>query len=384
MFGLVAVAAAAWLFSQLGADRVAPPDSSPREAALAPREAPLPAERRAGQPREPVAAARERGAPTSGAQASNAPAAAEAPSAAAATEATEARYPAYVEVRDAATSALVRAFSYRFSSAQNVDSGACEGGRGALRLPWGRTGELLLEAAGMQPRVFERFTLPDRSAPPRRLEVYLTPTAPAVGITLLVHDIDRQPVVDVRVDAFALPAEGATPAWHLGQPRWSRAASDDRGRYALPPLAAGRHGVTARAVDADGLPLPLAPFRQVFELTGGNGYLEDVTLEPACALRLELVDPYGAPLDLTGRGPVSLKLARAGQPAVPRRWVSRSEGSAGRVSEVDRVPGPSPVWLAEAVAPGAYVLEVAVAGRVVAQRPLQLMASVQRERVVVP
>lgn len=293
--------------------------------------------------------------------------------------------PAIAEVRAAATGALVPSFSYRFTAGSLRSFGACEGGRAGLDLPWATTGDLLIESDGMEPRRFEALALPPRSAPPVVLEVYLRRARVTEGVTLLVHDVDRRPLPSVRVDAFALTdAADAAGAWHLNAPLWSRAASSPGGRYTLPPLAPGSYGVRLRAVDAAGAPLPHAAFRRVFEFTGSNGFREDVTLEPACALRLDLVRPDGLPFDPETRGPVTVTLRLAAEPALSRRWVCAGRDGAPSITAIDRLPGPSPVWLAEAVAPGAYSLELGVAGRVLARKTLLLSASTQTERVVVP
>ncbi|MGC6489302.1 MAG: carboxypeptidase-like regulatory domain-containing protein, partial [Planctomycetota bacterium] len=283
----------------------------------------------------------------------------------------------------AGTGELVPAFSYRFVSGRAAPLRGEAAGRAALPLPRGVTGQLVLEADGLQPRVFEDLAVPPDAAPPLQLDVFLDPTRAAEGVTVWVRDADRRPVQDVRVDAFLLAADAPRGAWHLERPLWSRAASARDGRYRLPPLAPGRYGIRLTGVDEDGRPLPLTPSRRVFELTGGNGFVEDVTLEPACALQLDLVRPSGAAFRAAGRADVAIRLRAATEPALPRRWVSVGPDGA-RSSAVDRLPGPSPIWLAEATAPGAYVLEVAVDGVVQVQRQLVLAATAQTERVVLP
>ena len=295
--------------------------------------------------------------------------------------------PIEVEVRSLTTQELVAAFRYRFTAGETVWNGAVESGRAGLRIEPGVTGDLLIEAPGMQPEVRRGLTLPSPPAPPMQLQLFLRPAAVAEGITLLVRDVDRRAVAQVRVDAFALIAGEPQGAWHLGKPLWSRAASADDGRYVLPKLAPGSYGVQVVAVDREDRPLPLAPYRRVYDLTGSNGFLEDVSLEPACALQLDLYDASGAPFDPSTRGDVRITLQRGGEPAVSRRWTGPRAGGAldqFQVSEVDRVPGPAPIWLATAAAPGPYVLEVSIDGQTVTRQPLQLAAIRQIERVLVP
>ena len=299
--------------------------------------------------------------------------------------ASQASYPVAVEVRSLVDNQLVSGFRWRFTSGEPPLNGDERFGAAELPLPIGATGDLRIEADGMVPFVEQNIS-PQR-APALRLQIYLRPTAPAAGITLLIHDIDRRPVSQIRVDAFSLRPGQQPGAWHLGEPEWSRVAKSDQGRFVLPALAPGGYGVQVRAVDDEDLPLPYAPFRRVYELTGGNGFLEDVTLEPACALRLDLYDVSGAPFDPMTRGAVRITLHAAGEPALPRRWIAARSGGAldrFRVSEVDLVPGPAPIWLATAAAPGPYILQLEVNGQTIARRPLQLAGSKQTERLLVP
>ena len=374
--GLAAACLAAWFLSRPGAT-APPPAPGATETLRVP----------AAPPKAATGAARRQaaGAPAAPAAAASAPAA-DAPEPA--TPAPEPEDPPIeVEVRSLATQDYVAEFRYRFTSAETGWNGAVGGGRAGLQIPPGVTGDLLIEAPDMQPELRTGLTLPSPPAPPLKLQLYLRPAVAAEGITLLVHDVDRHAVVQVRVDAFTLPAGAPQGAWHLGKPLWSRAATAQDGRYALPKLAPGSYGVQVVAVDSEDRPLPLAPYRSVYDVTGSNGYLEDVTLEPACALQLDLYDANGSPFDPATRGDVSVKLQRGGEPAVSRRWIGARTGGAldqFQVSEVDRVPGPAPIWLATAAEPGAYVLEISIDGRTVARQPMQLAAIRQRERVLVP
>ncbi len=289
-----------------------------------------------------------------------------------------------IEVRSAASNLALKSFRWSFVAGERRLSGAIDGGDADLPLPPGVTGELLVEADGMQPERLSEVTATARPAQPLRLEVYLRPTSRGEGVTLLVHDSLRRPVADVRVDAFALNTESPQQAWHLEAPMWSRAATAADGRYTLPPLAPGRYGVQVRAVDSQGKPAPLAAFRSTYDLTGTNGFVEDVVLMPACALRLDLRDINGAAVDPAQRGAIGIRLLIPSDRGVSRRWTSAAPGTAGTTSDVDRMPGPSPVWVAAPVAPGSYTLEITVDGQLAVRQALQLPSGAHTERVLLP
>ncbi|MEC9048816.1 MAG: hypothetical protein VYA51_12460, partial [Planctomycetota bacterium] len=210
--------------------------------------------------------------------------------------------PTHVEVRNLVDDALVARFRWSFTAgAQTVrDEGLF--GVADLPLPIGVPGVLLVEADGMEPLRQEAVTATAAPQPALQLRLYLRPTRPAAGITMLVRDNVGQPVDHLRVDAFSLGESARSEQWQLGRPLWSRRASAADGRYQLPPLPAGDYGVQLRATDADGVLRPLQSWTRPFTLTGDNGFVEDVTLQPGCALRLELVDASGAPLDPAARG----------------------------------------------------------------------------------
>ena len=288
-----------------------------------------------------------------------------------------------IEVRSAASNLPLNTFRWSFVAGERKLSGTVEGGSAELPLPAGVTGDLLVEADGMQPERLADVTATRQPETLLRLEVYLRPTRRAEGVTLLVHDTFRRPVADIRVDAFALAAEPTDEAWHLGTPMWSRTATSSDGRYELPPLAPGSYGVQVCAVDEQGRPAPLAAFRGTYDLTGTNGFVEDVVLAPACALRLDLRDASGAAVDPAARGIINIHLREPGDNSVSRRWTSTNPGG-GTVSDVDRMPGPSPAWIAAPVAPGSYTLEITVDGQLAVQQPLQLNGDIRVERVLLP
>jgi len=291
--------------------------------------------------------------------------------------------PSIVEVRNATDNQLLPTFRWRFSHGQHTERGESETGIGELDLPPGTTGDLLVEADGMQPATKKALYVPTDAEPQLRLQLYLTPTARSQGITLLVHDVDRRPVANVRVDAFELNAQNRDGAWHLGKPMWARRTAAANGRYELPPLPPGEYGIQLLATDAEGALLPTSTFRRAFTLTGSNGFLEDVTLEPACALRLELLEPNGNAFDPKPHGNVTITLNAPGEHGIQRKWTAAHPNGTGTITEADHVPAPSPIWLAAPIPPGTYTLEIFINGAPRVHQSLILRAEQQTERVTV-
>ncbi|HEX6813902.1 MAG TPA: hypothetical protein VF384_19930 [Planctomycetota bacterium] len=288
-----------------------------------------------------------------------------------------------LNVRDVAKLTPVPAFRWRFrSDGPELRGDGAEGGA-KLSLPAGAVGELLVEADGYSPFVRAQLSVPAPAAEATAVDVLMTPTVPAAGITLLVHDTSMQPIGNVRVDAFVLTAESRETAWHLGKPLWARRTAMPNGRYTLPPLPAGEYGIRVTATDAEGNAQPLLPYSRTFVLTGDNGYVEDVTLEAGCLPVFELVDGAGAFLDPQKAGAVALSLHLPGGPDVPRWWVVTS-GAASAMA-IGALPGVGPVRLGEAVPGGVYTFEVTVAGNRRVQHSVSLRAGEkQQERIVVP
>lgn len=286
-------------------------------------------------------------------------------------------------VRDLSARTPVASFRWRFRNSLVTERGEGANGRAELALPASAVGELLIEADGYAPFTKPDLVVPTPPARAQSLDVFLVPAVTAAGITLHVRDLSLAPIAHVRVDAFALTAESARTAWHLGQALWARRTQAADGRYVLPELAAGQYGVRVVATKEDGTLLPLLPWRRTFTLTGDNGYLEDVPLEPGSLLVLELLDNTGAPFDPVRFGAATLSLRLPGGPAVQRKWLVRSGTS--EASAIDVLPGAGKAELAEAVAPGPYSLEVFVNGEPRVQRTLMLRGgAVHEERVHVP
>lgn len=277
----------------------------------------------------------------------------------------------------------VAPFRWRFVLRGHSEHGDSEGARAELRLPAGATGELLVEADGMQPFSRSQLTIPTPPQAPLPLDVFLTPTPQGTGITLLVRDLAQRPIRHVRVDAFELGDHNRETSWQLGQPLWSRAASAEDGNYELPPLPAGEYGVLLLATDEQGRPLPLLPFRRAFALTGSNGFVEDVPLEPGCHLVLDMVEPNGDAFDPEVHGRITLGLRPAGAPPFERMWTSGGEGGALQRA-LNAMPAKGVVWADEPLPAGAYTFEVFVNGDPRVQQTLVLRAGeVQTERIVV-
>ena len=117
-------------------------------------------------------------------------------------------------------------------------------------------------------------------------------------------------------------------------------------------------------------------------MTGSNGFVEHVALEEACALRLDLLEPNGAPFDPAVHGNVTITLNRAGELAVQRKW-SAQDADGHFVTALDHVPAAGTCWPSEPVAPGTYLLEVFVNGDPRVHRTLVLGPTVQTERITV-
>lgn len=288
-----------------------------------------------------------------------------------------------LRVRALTTRADVPAFRWRFVNSLVTERGEGRDGRAELRLPESAVGELLLEADGLASLRRDGVVVPTSPAGPLHLDLFLPPVVPAAGITLHVRTLASEPVPHVRVDAFALGAANQGSAWHLQPPLWSRRASAGDGRYVLPPLPAGTYGLRVVGTDEAGETLPLLPFRGTFSLTGDNGFVEDVPLEPGALLELELVDATEAPFDPALHGATTLELRLPGGPPAPRKWLAHAAGV--QAAAIDALPGPGRVTLADAVPGGHYQIVVAVRGTVRVQQQVFLRAGQRTlQRLVVP
>lgn len=283
-----------------------------------------------------------------------------------------------IDVIDAASARPVAAFGWRWRSGNERAQGDGQAGHADLVLTPGSRGELLVEADGYQPFLRAEVQVPAAGAP-LRLDVTLTATATATGITLRVRDAVGQPVPRLRVDAFG-PLADEAPAWHVGKPLWSRRTEAADGTYVLPELTPGRYGIRVLALDADGALASLLPWRQQFTLTGSNGFIEEIALEPGCVLECDFVDAVGNPIDPGNPPTIALSLSPSGGELVSRRWVVRA-GSP--VLAVDALPTVGTAGPEEPLPPGPFTLVVSPQGRASTRLDLQLQPGRQRERVLV-
>ncbi|MBM3963118.1 MAG: hypothetical protein FJ306_14650 [Planctomycetes bacterium] len=285
-------------------------------------------------------------------------------------------------VRDMVSRQPLAAFRWRFQNSRGTWKGDGADGKAALALEASAVGTLLVEADGLQPLTKDGVIVPTPPAAALTLDLFLAPQGEATGITLMVHDLGLQPLARVRVDAFQL-ADPQAADWHLGPSLWARMAENKDGRYALPPLEPASYGLQVVAVDGNGEPLPLLPYRRVFEVTGSNGFVDDVPLEPGALLGLEIVDSAGQGFDPAKHGTTRLSLHFAGAPHVARKWVAR-QGTAAATA-VDVLPGIGRAELATGAPPGPYELEVTVQGALRTKQPLFLRPGIKNEeRIVVP
>ncbi len=288
-------------------------------------------------------------------------------------------------VRDLTTREPVAAFRWRFQNSRGTLTGQGQDGRAELVLEPSAVGKLLVESEGHAPLAKDGLIAPTPPAGPLTVDLFLAPAVPAAGITLFVRDTALAPIPHVRVDAFALTEVNASTAWQLGQPLWARLAQADDGKYTLPAVPAGTYGIRVVGVDERGETLPLLPWQRTFALTGDNGFVEDVALEPGALLALDLVDAAGQPLDPVRLGAtVTLSLRLVNGPDVKRKWVVRGNGAEAAANDV--LPGVGRVQLADAVLPGPYRLDVLVRAQPrVQNHTIFLRAGLRNEeRIVVP
>ncbi len=287
-----------------------------------------------------------------------------------------------LNVRDLVSRQPVPAFRWRFQNSRGTWKGDGAQGRAELALEASAVGTLLLEADGLQPLTKDGVIVPTPPQQALQLDLFLAPQGVATGITLMVHDTGLQPLTRVRVDAYQL-ADAKAEGWHLGRALWARMAEAKDGKYQLPALEPASYGLQVVALDGNGEPLPLLPFRRAFEVTGSNGFLEDVPLEPGALLGLEIVDSAGQGFDPARQGTARLSLHFAGGPHVARKWITR-QGQAAATA-IDVLPGIGRAELAEAIPGGPYELEITVNGALRSKQPLFLRAGMKNEeRIVVP
>lgn len=369
LFGAVLVLALglAWLLVPTGDEPPPPPSEAPAREATVPTPADPASARVEATPNAPSAA-----------QPANVPVPTPPPAEPPA-EATN----LLVRVHDAASNGPATAFRWRLRLAGEVRLGEGRDGQLALHLPAGIRGDLLVEAELRQPVQRSDLLAPPAEQLPLTLDVTLVPVVTAAGITLHVHDLAQQPVRRVRVDAFRLGDHNRDTAWHLEPALWSKRANAEDGKYELPQLPAGEYGLRLVALAEDGTLAPLLPYLRTFVLTGDNGFVEDVPLEPGAVLVLEVVDAHGAPYDPLKFGTATLGLRLPGGPVVQRKWFCRD--GEHETSAIDQLPGIGLAHAAQALPAGSYELEVFCNGEPRVRTRLELPSGeVTRSRIVVP
>jgi hypothetical protein len=256
---------------------------------------------------------------------------------------------------DAATLQGLASFRCRWRG--DGRSGFVDGrdGRAVLRGDLPQTVELLVEAERYEPFPIAAATLAAADAPPTRVEAFLLASAAHTGIVLTLRTLAQEPLGHMQFSVHPLTDPADDTPFELRPALWTRKSQQANGRYALPDLPTGRYGLRAIALDEQGQPLPLLPHRGEYTLTGSNGYDEEVTLEPGCLLRLEMVDAQGALVD-PATAPLTLSLRLPGGPEQPRAFLGRSaDGKLLRAR--DALPAAGPTWLEAALPAGQWQLE---------------------------
>lgn len=285
-------------------------------------------------------------------------------------------------VHDAAAPGIAPTFRWRLKGRNDATTGTGSDGKAVLQAPHDTDVELLVEADQRQAVQKGPLRGAAPGQPPLQVEVTLVPIVVAAGITLHVHDMAMQPMRFVRVEAFRIHDRNRDTTWAIEDPLWARRSSSEEGRYPLPTLPAGEYGIKLVGIDEQGAMLPLLPYLRTFQLTGDNGFVEDVPLEPGCALVLELVDAHGNAYDPTSYGVASLALRLPNGPPVQRKWYAMQGATA--VTAIDVLPGIGTAALAQAIPAGTYQLEVFCNNEPRVRQLLQLRPERQVERIVVP
>lgn len=285
-------------------------------------------------------------------------------------------------VHDAAAPGTAPTFRWRLKGRGDATTGTGSDGKATLQAPHDADVDLLVEADQRQAVQKGPLRGAAPGQPPVQVEVTLVPIVVAAGITLHVHDLAMQPMRYVRVDAFRIHAQNRDTTWAIETPLWARRASSEDGRYQLPALPPGEYGIRLVATDEQGALLALLPYVRTFQMTGDNGFVEDVPLEPGCALVLELVDAHGNPYDPTSYGVATLALRLPNGPPVQRKWFAMQNGT--EATAVDVLPGIGTAALAQAIPAGQYQLEVFSNNEPRVRQLLQLRAERQVERITVP
>ena len=272
-----------------------------------------------------------------------------------------------LEVRDQRTGQHVAGFKWRWTAPAGSAKGEEQGGRTALPLAPGVEGELLVEAAGLEP-VTRRLTTPAPGANPLLVDLVLAPVVATAHTGLVVRDADQAPVANIRVTL--LREDRTTQVW-------SRRAAAADGAYRLPPIEPGTYWLRTAAVDAEGKPLPLVPVERQVNVNGITPVEEDIRMARGCLLTLDVLDAAGNPFDPKQSGRVELQLLDQGGAVHRVDWLGGTGAEA--VVASDQVPARGTIRSAVAVPMGSCTIVVRGPGGAESRFPLDLGQGVHHE-----
>ncbi len=258
----------------------------------------------------------------------------------------------------------VDAFRFTFAAGADRRTGQVSGAEVVWPLPLGVEASFVIEAEGFEPSGEQRATL-TAAEPARTLRVFLERAHARSGVELWVTGPDGAPAQWLEVEAFAVDGDGVA----VPPPLWRRQAHQTSGVYELPELRPGRYTLRLRGLDEAGAPVLAQPFEAAVEVTGSGRVTRAVQLAPGGQLDLTVVDGAG-----TARGAdVLARLVPAGAAPLRTRWVGR--GADGALLErAGALPVAGAVWLADAIAPGAYTLQLQVGTGDLVERAVTLVA----------
>jgi hypothetical protein len=272
-----------------------------------------------------------------------------------------------LEVRDQRTGQHVAGFKWRWTAPTGSAKGEEQGGRTALPLAPGVEGELLVEAAGLEP-VTRRLTTPAPGANPLLVDLVLAPVVATAHTGLVVRDADQAPVANIRVTL--LREDRTTQVW-------SRRAAAADGAYRLPPIEPGTYWLRTAAVDAEGKPLPLVPVERQVNVNGITPVEEDIRMARGCLLTLDVLDAAGNPFDPKQSGRVELQFLDNGGAVHRVDWLGGTGAEA--VVASDQVPARGTIRSAMAVPMGSCTIVVRGPGGAESRFPLDLGQGVHHE-----
>ena len=267
-----------------------------------------------------------------------------------------------LDVRDQRTGQHVAGFKWRWTAPAGSAKGEEQGGRTALPLAPGVEGELLVEAAGLEP-VTRRLTTPAPGANPLLVDLVLAPVVATAHTGLVVRDADQAPVANIRVTL--LREDRTTQVW-------SRRAAAADGAYRLPPIEPGTSGNGLPSASTAAVPVE----RQV-NVNGITPVEEDIRMARGCLLTLDVLDAAGNPFDPKQSGRVELQFLDNGGAVHRVDWLGGTGAEA--VVASDQVPARGTIRSAMAVPMGSCTIVVRGPGGAESRFPLDLGQGVHHE-----